>query len=244
MADLVEIKVPDIGDFSDVPIIEVFVSAGDEVAPEDPLITLESDKATMDVPSPAAGTVKDIAVSVGDTVSEASLILHLDSAAVDGKAGAPAAPAEPAQPAPAPAAGPPPATFEGDVDVECDVVVLGAGPGGYTAAFRAADLGLKTVLVERYDRLGGVCLNVGCIPSKALLHMAGVIAEAEHSEEIGLKMATPEVDLEKLREFKDGAVQKLTGGLVQLAKQRKIEVVRGTGRFTGPHSLDVDGREI
>src|SRR3954452_24151010 len=152
MADLVEIKVPDIGDFSDVPIIEVFVSAGDEVAPEDPLITLESDKATMDVPSPAAGTVKDIAVSVGDTVSEGSLILHLDSAAVDGKAGAPAAPAPSAEPTtPAPAAGPPPATFEGEVDVECDVVVLGAGPGGYTAAFRAADLGLKTVLVERYE---------------------------------------------------------------------------------------------
>jgi dihydrolipoamide dehydrogenase len=239
--ETIEVRVPDIGDFSDVPIIEVFVSPGDEVAPEDPLITLESDKATMDVPSPAAGTVKDIAVSVGETVSEGSLILHLDSAAVDGRAGAPAAPAAPAEPAPAPAAGPPPATFEGEVDVECDVVVLGAGPGGYTAAFRAADLGLKTVLVERYERLGGVCLNVGCIPSKALLHMAKVLTEAEESAAHGISFGEPQVDIDGLRSWKESVVGKLTGGLDGLAKQRKVQVVHGRAEFASPNVLSVAG---
>jgi dihydrolipoamide dehydrogenase len=237
--DTIEVRVPDIGDFSDVPIIEVLVSPGDEVAPEDPLITLESDKATMDVPSPATGTVKDLAVSVGDTVSEGSLILRLDAAAVDGRAAAPAAPGPAA--APAPAAGPPPATFAGEVDVECDVVVLGAGPGGYTAAFRAADLGLKTVLVERYDRLGGVCLNVGCIPSKALLHIAKVMTEAEESAAHGVTFGEPEVDIDGLRSWKESVVGKLTGGLDGLAKQRKVQVVHGVAEFSSPNVLTVSG---
>jgi dihydrolipoamide dehydrogenase len=236
--ETIEVRVPDIGDFSDVPIIEVLVSPGDEVAPEDPLITLESDKATMDVPSPAAGVVKDLAVAVGDTVSEGTLILRLDAAAVDGRAPAPAPPEAAPAPAPAPA-GPPPAAFEGEVDVQCDVVVLGSGPGGYTAAFRAADLGLKTVLVERYATLGGVCLNVGCIPSKALLHVAKVLSEAEDSAAHGVRFGEPEIDIDGLRSWKDGVVGKLTGGLVGLAKQRKVDVVHGTAAFSSPNVLTV-----
>jgi dihydrolipoamide dehydrogenase len=236
--ETIEVHVPDIGDFSDVPIIEVLVSAGDEVAPEDPLITLESDKATMDVPSPAAGTVKELAVQVGDTVSEGTLILRLDAAGTNGRGPAPAVP----EPAAAPAA-PAPAAFDGDVDVEADVVVLGAGPGGYTAAFRAADLGLKTVLVERHAALGGVCLNVGCIPSKALLHIAKVLTEAEESAAHGIRFGTPEIDVDGLRSWKDSVVGKLTGGLVGLAKQRKVQVVHGRAAFSSPNVLSVEGED-
>ncbi len=221
---MIEVKVPDIGDFTDVPVIEILVAPGDEVAPEDALITLESDKATMDVPSPAGGVVKELKVEVGDTVSMGSLILMLEGAAEE--AGAPE---------------PPPAEPASDADVEADVVVLGAGPGGYTAAFRAADLGLKTVLVERHERLGGVCLNVGCIPSKSLLHIARVMSDAEESASYGITFGKPEIDIDALRSWKDSVVDKLTGGLEGLAKQRKVEVVRGTGTFASPNLLSVEG---
>src|SRR4051794_2132791 len=234
----IEVRVPDIGDFADVPIIEIFVSPGDQVSVEDPLITLESDKATMDVPSPAEGKVKELAVVVGDSVSEGSLILTLEGASTDARAPAPVAPPEATT---APAVAPPAPAFEGEVDVECDVVVLGAGPGGYTAAFRAADLGLKTVLVERYQSLGGVCLNVGCIPSKALLHMAKVLTEAEESAAHGIAFGEPQIDIDALRSWKESVVGKLTGGLVGLAKQRKVDVVHGVAEFTSPNVLTVGG---
>ena len=234
---MTEVRVPDIGDFADVPIIEVLVAPGDTVAPEDPLITLESDKATMDIPAPAAGTVAELAVKVGDTVSEGSLVLTLEPVSGDG-----AGPAEaPAGEAPAEQA--PAAEADGDAG-GVDVVVLGSGPGGYTAAFRAADLGLETVLVERYPTLGGVCLNVGCIPSKALLHVARVIAESEEAATQGIRFGEPEIDLDGVRAFKDGAVGRLTGGLAGMAKQRKVRVVEGTGRFTGPHTLEVGDESI
>jgi len=241
--------VPDIGDFADVPIIEVLVKPGDEVAVEDPLITLESDKATLDVPAPAAGTVASLAVAVGDTVSRGSLVLTLEPAGTDGAA--PAAEPRVTEPAAgtrdaskaspeAPGAAPP---GDGGGD-RVDVLVLGSGPGGYTAAFRAADLGLRTTLVERYASLGGVCLNVGCIPSKALLHLARVIADGEEAAGQGIRFGEPEIDLGGVRAFKDGAVSRLTGGVAGMAKRRGVEVVQGTGRFTGPHTLDVDGDEI
>ncbi|HTT11091.1 MAG TPA: dihydrolipoyl dehydrogenase [Burkholderiaceae bacterium] len=231
--EAVEVRVPDIGDFKDVPIIEVFVKPGDTVKAEDPLISLESDKATMDVPSPAAGTVKDVAVKLGDKVSEGTLILSLTTGV---SAAAPAQPAAaPAPPAVAPVAG----AYGGAADVECEMLVLGAGPGGYSAAFRSADLGMKTVLVERYATLGGVCLNVGCIPSKALLHVAAVADEADALAEHGLRFGKPEIDLGKLRGWKEKVVGKLTGGLAGMAKARKVEVVRGVGRFVDPHHLEV-----
>jgi dihydrolipoamide dehydrogenase len=229
-----EVRVPDIGDFTDVPIIEVHVEPGSAVAVEDPLITLESDKATMDVPSPEAGTVSQLAVKVGDRVSQGSLILSLESAAGDGAGPAPAA--EPEAPAPAAEAD--------DGGDRAQVVVLGSGPGGYTAAFRAADLGLDTVLVERYERLGGVCLNVGCIPSKALLHVARVLAESEEAASQGITFGEPQIDLDGVRRFKDGAVERLTGGLAGMAKGRKVRVVTGVAKFTGPHTLEVDGETI
>ena len=236
----VEVHVPDIGDFTDVPVIEVLVSAGDTVAAEDPLITLESDKATMDVPSPGDGTVKELKVAVGDSVSEGTLILTLESAAANG-AGPKSESPTPDEAAPAPAE--PAGSFEGDTDIQAQVVVLGAGPGGYTAAFRAADLGLKTVLIERYETLGGVCLNVGCIPSKALLHMAKVIAEAKDSAAHGISFGEPEIDLDALRSWKESVVDKLTGGLSGLTKQRKIEVVTGVATFASPNVLTVDTGE-
>jgi dihydrolipoamide dehydrogenase len=234
-----EVKVPDIGDFTDVPVIEVLVSAGDTVAAEDPLIVLESDKASMDVPAPEAGTVGEVLVKVGDKVSQGTPILTLES---DGQ---PAAEKEeePAKEEPAKDEQPPAKDEEPEGD-RADVVVIGSGPGGYTAAFRAADLGLKTVLVERYERLGGVCLNVGCIPSKALLHLARVLADAEDAREAGLGFSDPEIDLDGVRAFKDGAVKKLTDGVAGMAKTRKVEIVTGTARFTGPNTLDVDGNEV
>jgi dihydrolipoamide dehydrogenase len=247
---VIEVKVPDIGDFADVPVIEVLVSPGDTIAPEDPLITLESDKATMDVPSPGAGVVQELSVSVGDTVSMGSLILTLEEAAAegdpadDGKAPAAEAETPAAEPkAEAPAATEAPAEPAPDADVQADVVVLGAGPGGYTAAFRAADLGLKTVLIERHERLGGVCLNVGCIPSKSLLHIARVMADVEESAAHGISFGKPEIDLDKLREWKDSVVGKLTGGLGGLAKQRKVEVVHGRATFSSPNLLSVEGED-
>ena len=250
----VEVKVPDIGDFKDVPVIEVLVKVGDTVAPEDPLVTLESDKATMDVPSPAAGKVAALKVKVGDKVSQGSVVLTLTSdAKADAEPGktAPAAgSAAPAKAAPtvasAPAAAPSAArsataaaTWTGRADVECEMLVLGSGPGGYSAAFRSADLGMKTVLVERYPTLGGVCLNVGCIPSKALLHTAAVIDEAKALAAHGIAFGPPQVDLDRLRTFKGGVVKKLTGGLAGMAKLRKVDVVRGTGRFLDARHVEI-----
>jgi dihydrolipoamide dehydrogenase len=234
-----EVKVPDIGDFSDVPVIEIHVAVGDEVAPEDPLVTLESDKATMDIPAPSAGTVTDMSVALEDRVSEGSLILVLD--AVDGSP----APSEPAEPevVASTAAAPPPSSFEGETDQRTQVVVIGSGPGGYAAAFRAADLGLQTTLVERHAALGGVCLNVGCIPSKALLHAAKVVAETQEMAEHGIAFGEPQVDLAKLAGWKDSVVGKLTGGLAGLAKQRKVTVVQGTAEFASDHVLKVTGEE-
>src|SRR4051794_8080039 len=231
----IEVHVPDIGDFSDVPIIEVMVHPGDTVAEEDPLITLESDKATMDVPSPAAGKVRELQVKVGDTVSEGTLILTLDGAGAGANGGAPDE-QRPLPSVPAP-------SVEGTADHHADVVVVGSGPGGYTAAFRAADLGLKVILIERYDRLGGVCLNVGCIPSKALLHVARMLAEAEEAKGQGITFGEPQIDLDGLRSWKESVVGRLTGGLDGLAKQRKVDVVRGTAKFTSPNVLRVEGAD-
>ena len=245
----VEIKVPDIGDFTDVPVIEVLAKAGDAVKVDDSLVTLESDKATMDVPSTAAGVVKSVAVKVGDKVSEGSVVVVLEaaaSAAPAKPAPAPAKAATAAAPAavPARAAAPTAASaFQGKVDVECEMLVLGAGPGGYSAAFRAADLGMKTVIVERYATLGGVCLNVGCIPSKALLHVAAVVDETASLAEHGVSFGKPQIDLAKLRGWKDKVVGKLTGGLAGMAKARKVEVVRGVGQFLDPHHLEVEVTE-
>jgi dihydrolipoamide dehydrogenase len=239
----VEVKVPDIGDFKDVPVIEVLVKPGDSVGVEDPLVTLESDKATMDVPSPAAGKVVEVHVKVGDRVSQGTLVLVLDAAAQAPAAATPAAapsPAPSARPAAAAAPAVAASAYAGKADVECEMLVLGAGPGGYSAAFRAADLGMKTVIVERYPTLGGVCLNVGCIPSKALLHVAAVMDEARAMAEHGVAFGAPSVDLDKLRAWKSKVVGKLTGGLAGMAKARKVEVVRGLGQFLDPHHLEVE----
>ena len=241
MSEPTEIKVPDIGDFSDVPVIEIHVSPGDQVAAEDPLVTLESDKATMDVPAPLAGTVKQVRVAIGDRVSEGSVLMTLErnGSIPPGSETSPQSPQvsatrEPAAPSPPGGGG----------SHEAQVVVIGAGVGGYTAAFRAADLGLKTVLVERYDRLGGVCLNVGCIPSKALLHSARVLAEAEEMASRGIAFGRPQIDLAALRAWKQSVVDKLTGGLDLLARQRKVQVIHGAARLTGPHTIEVDDRTL
>ncbi len=237
----IEVKVPDIGDFQDVPIIEVLVSPGDTVEPEDPLITLESDKATMEVPAPQAGTVVEVKVAIGDKVSEGALILTLEpgegatadqaSAAAAQTAAAPAAQAAPASAA---------AKHSGGADITCEIMVLGAGPGGYSAAFRSADLGMQTVLVERWDVLGGVCLNVGCIPSKALLHTAAIMDEAKAMAAHGITFGQPEIDLTALRTHKEKVVGKLTSGLAGMAKARKVTVVTGTGRFLDPNHIEVE----
>jgi dihydrolipoamide dehydrogenase len=241
----IEVKVPDIGDFKDVPVIEVLVKAGDTVKAEQSLITLESDKATMDVPAPAAGTVKEVKVKPGDKLSEGSLILTLDAAvaaAAAPKSTPPASSQASAASARTPTATPAPgaASYAGKADLECEMLVLGAGPGGYSAAFRAADLGMKTVLIERYPTLGGVCLNVGCIPSKALLHIAAVMDETAQLAEHGVAYGAPKVDLEKLRAWKDKVVGKLTTGLASMAKMRKVDVVRGYGSFLDPHHVEVE----
>ena len=233
-----DVKVPDIGDFTDVPVVSILVSVGDTVSAEDPLIELESDKATMEVPSPAAGKVVEIKLAEGDRVGEGSVILVLEGADAGDEAPKAEAPAAEA-PRQVAATG----TASGPGDVHAEVVVLGSGPGGYTAAFRAADLGKKTVLIERDPQLGGVCLNVGCIPSKALLHVAKVITEAEEMGAHGVSFAKPEIDLDELRSFKNSVVGKLTGGLDGLAKGRKVQVVRGYGKFTGPNMIEVQGED-
>ena len=236
----IEIAVPDIGDFKDVEIIEVLVKPGDVIAKEQSLITVESDKASMEIPSSAAGTVKELKVKIGDKVSQGTVVLLLEAGAAVSAAPAKAAPAPAAATAPAPAAAPAAGRFAGKADLDCDVLVLGAGPGGYSAAFRAADLGKRVVLVERYPTLGGVCLNVGCIPSKALLHVAAVMDEARHFADIGISFGAPSVDLAKLRTHKEKVVGKLTGGLAQMAKMRKVTVVRGYGCFIDPNHVEVE----
>ena len=237
MSNLVEVKVPDIGDFSDVPVIDLFVKVGDSIKVDDAICTLESDKATMDVPSPVAGTVKEVLVQLGSKVSEGVLLIKVEAGAA---ASAPAPAAQAAAPAAAPVAAPAAASHGGTADLECDMLVLGAGPGGYSAAFRSADLGMKTIIVERYATLGGVCLNVGCIPSKALLHVAEVIEEAQHASDLGVSFAAPQVDIDKLRAHKDKVVGKLTGGLAGMAKGRKVEIVRGYGSFLDPNHIEVE----
>ncbi|OBU67251.1 dihydrolipoyl dehydrogenase [Stenotrophomonas maltophilia] len=248
----IEVKVPDIGDYSDVPVIEVLVAVGDTVKKDQGLVTLESDKATLEVPSSAAGVVKEIKVKLGDTLSEGAVVVVLDA---EGAADAPAKPAAPAPAAAAPASKPPvtpshrapaepvapkPALSSGKpADIECEMVVLGSGPGGYTAAFRAADVGLDTVLVERYASLGGVCLNVGCIPSKALLHAAAVIDEVAHAGDFGVEFGKPTITLDKLRQYKEKVVNQLTKGLAGMAKQRKVRNVQGVGRFLSANELEI-----
>src|SRR3954471_10132209 len=278
MANTIEVKVPDIGNYSDVPVIEVLVKPGDTVAKDQSLVTLESDKATMEVPSSAAGVVKEVRVKVDGTVSEGDVVAVIEvsdassaqtatpsprplageaaaqSAADDGGRATPSQGRPSPQPSsasgrggtaasPAPIAKGAPETGR-KADIECQVVVLGSGPGGYTAAFRAADLGQNTVLIERYAALGGVCLNVGCIPSKALLHAARVIDEAAHAKDYGVEYGAPKIDLSKLRAWKDKVVGQLTGGLGGLAERRGVEVVHGEARFTSPNTIEVGGEAI
>ena len=249
--NLIDIKVPDIGDFDEVSVIEVLVKAGDTIKAEQSLITVESDKASMEIPSSQGGVVKDILVKLGDMVKQGSVVLTLEVAGAAASAPveapkqaspqaepAPAAPEKIATAAtlPAPAA----ASFAGTADLDCDLLVLGAGPGGYSAAFRAADLGLKVVLVERYAALGGVCLNVGCIPSKALLHVASVMDEVSHMATLGIDFGAPTINIDMLRGHKEKVVNKLTGGLAAMAKMRKVTVVRGYGAFVGANHLEVE----
>ncbi len=245
---LTEVKVPDIGDFKEVEVIEVLVKPGDTIKVDQSLVTVESDKASMEIPSSHAGVVKELKVKVGDKVSEGSLLLLVEA---DGAAAAPAAQASAgygsatpaaagAAPAPVQAvAAPQPASYGGGADIECDMLVLGAGPGGYSAAFRAADLGMSTVLVEKYSTLGGVCLNVGCIPSKALLHVAAVIDEAATMADHGVTFGKPEIDIDKLRGYKEKVIKKMTTGLSGMARARKVNVVQGIGQFVDPNHMEV-----
>jgi dihydrolipoamide dehydrogenase len=250
----IDIQVPDIGDFDEVAVIELLVKPGDTVKEEQSLITVESDKASMEIPSSAAGIVKELKVKIGDKVKQGSVVLTLESA---GAASATAtAPTLAPAPAPAPVleqkqpiAGISPAqsatnlvasTYTGAADMDCDLLVLGAGPGGYSAAFRAADLGLKVIIVERYAQLGGVCLNVGCIPSKALLHVAAVMDEVSHMADLGVEFGAPKLNIDKLRTHKEKVIGKLTGGLAAMAKMRKVTTVRGYGAFVGSHHVQVE----
>ncbi len=239
---LIEVKVPDIGDFKQVEVIELLVKPGDTIKVDQSLITVESDKASMEIPASHAGVVKELKIKIGDKVAEGSILLTLEAsdAAPAPAAAAPAAPAAVAS-APIAAAVPAPVAgnFGGKVDVECDMLVLGAGPGGYSAAFRSADLGMATVLVERYAELGGVCLNVGCIPSKALLHVAAVIDETAAMAAHGVTFAKPEIDIDKLRGYKEKVISKMTGGLAGMAKARKVNVVQGVGQFVSPYHMEV-----
>jgi dihydrolipoamide dehydrogenase len=242
---LIDIKVPDIGDFKEVAVIELLVQPGDTIQAEQSLITVESDKASMEIPSSAGGVVKAVLVKVGDKVAEGSVLLSLETGAAG--AATASAPASSAAEAPAPAAAavpaPAAASYAGGADLECDMLVLGAGPGGYSAAFRAADLGLKTVIVERFPVLGGVCLNVGCIPSKALLHVAAVMDEVNHFADLGVTFGKPQVDLPKLLAHKNKVVGKLTGGLAAMAKMRKVTVVNGVGEFADAFHMKVTGAD-
>lgn len=253
---LMEIHVPDIGDFKEVEVIELLVKPGDSVKPEQSLITVESDKASMEIPCTHAGVVKELKVKIGDKVAEGSLLLVLEvsqdtasatpptSTTAPAKSAAPVVASAPAaQAAPMAPTAPAAASFVGNADIECDTLVLGAGPGGYTAAFRAADLGQRVVLVERYPVLGGVCLNVGCIPSKALLHAAKVITEAEEMSHFGITMSKPQIDINALRGWKESVIKKLTGGLTGLAKARKVQTVQGKGTFTSPTTVTVETPE-
>jgi dihydrolipoamide dehydrogenase len=268
----IEAKVPDIGDFDNIPVIEILVKVGDTVAKDQGLVTLESDKATMEVPSSAAGVVKELKVKLGDPVSEGSVIAVIETGQVEtaeapsllppgegarradeGTAAGSPSSSQATEPSPAAAqrplpggevkaAAPTAAAASGrKADIECAMLVLGAGPGGYTAAFRSADLGLDTVLVERYPSLGGVCLNVGCIPSKALLHAAAVIDEAAHAKDYGIDFGAPQIALDALRSYKEKVVGQLTKGLAGMAKQRKVRTVQGVGRFVSPNELEVQG---
>ena len=254
-ASLIEIKVPDIGDFDEVSVIEVLVKPGDAIKPEQSLITVESDKASMEIPSSHAGVVKELKVKLGDKVSEGSVVLMLEAAANastpspasagEGRGEGLVSPLPSPQPSPAGGRGsevpvPGSANFQGQTDLDCDVLVLGSGPGGYSAAFRAADLGLKVVMVERYADLGGVCLNVGCIPSKALLHVAAVMDEVSHMADLGVSFGAPVVNIDALRTHKDKVVGKLVGGVGSMAKMRKVTVLRGYGSFVGSHHLQVE----
>ena len=234
MAKEIQVKVPDIGDFKGIEVIDVLVSAGDNVTKEASLITLESDKATMDIPSPATGKVKEVKVKVGDKVSEGSLILVLEPEVDQQTETAPEKSSPPEAKKSATTA-----SVSAPADIHAEVVVLGSGPGGYTAAFRSADLGKKTILIERYSTLGGVCLNVGCIPSKALLHIAKVISEIEELKEMGIDLGNNNADKKSVRTFAENVVNKLTGGLKQMAKQRKVQIVQGTGLFTSPNTIEV-----
>jgi dihydrolipoamide dehydrogenase len=242
---LIEVKVPDIGDFKEVEVIELLVKPGDTIKVDQSLVTVESDKASMEIPSSHAGVVKELKVKMGDKVSEGSLLLLLEAA--EGAAAPSPAPAPAAAPAPAPAAAAPapaaPApvagSYAGKVDIECEMLVLGAGPGGYSAAFRSADLGMNTVLVEKYSTLGGVCLNVGCIPSKALLHVAAVIDETASMAAHGVTFGKPEIDIDKLRDYKEKVIKKMTTGLAGMAKARKVNVVQGVGQFVSPNHMEV-----
>ncbi len=243
---LIDVQVPDIGDFDEVSVIELLVNVGDTVAVDQSLITVESDKASMEIPSSHAGVVKALNVKLGDKVSKGVVIMQVEGAQVEAPAAvtaaaaatAPSAPsASPAAPQAARAA--PAVAVNAPSDTDCDVLVLGGGPGGYSAAFRAADLGLKVILVERYATIGGVCLNVGCIPSKALLHVASVMDEVKHFADLGVTFAAPKVDINKLRTHKESVIGKLTGGLAAMAKMRKVDIVRGFGQFTGPHEIEV-----
>ncbi len=251
MSKIVNVEVPDIGDFTDVEIIEVLVSAGDSINEEDPLITLESDKATIEIPSPSAGIVKDVLVSVGNKVSQGSAILKME---INAGADTPAdttdtdskpdktseeTPEEKVTQQTAPAA----QAIPDGSDLHAEVVVLGSGPGGYTAAFRAADLGKRVILIEKYDSIGGVCLNVGCIPSKALLHTAQIINEAAEMSAHGIDFGKPKIDIKKLAGFKNKVIKQLTGGLAALAKQRKVQIVTGYGKFTSPETIEVTGKD-
>jgi len=244
MSELVEVKLPDVGDFTDVEVIEILVEPGDTIELEQGLITLESDKASMEIPSSVAGIVRDIQIRIGDRISEGSLILTVESTAdtPQQQSAETATAGQSASSAPVKFAADAPAVegSQGVADIYTQVLVLGAGPGGYTAAFRAADLGKDVVMVERYPDLGGVCLNVGCIPSKALLHTADIINEATELSHMGVNFSKPKVDLEQLRAGKDKVVKKLTSGLMGMAKARKVQVIRGTGQFTSPRQLSIE----
>ena len=247
----VELKVPDIGDFKDVEVIEVLVKVGDTVTADQSLITIESDKASMEIPSSGAGVIKELKVKVGDKVNQGSVLAiaeggdvkAAEAPAPEASKATPEATAKPSAPTPAPApakqGGPAPAQWSGKADIECQMLVLGSGPGGYAAAFRAADLGMKVVMIERYAALGGVCLNVGCIPSKALLHVAQVMDEAAHFGDIGIGFASPQINLDQLRAHKDKVVARLSGGVAGMAKGRKVTVVTGVGAFLDPHHIEV-----
>jgi dihydrolipoamide dehydrogenase len=247
---LIEVNVPDIGDFDEVAVIELLVKPGDTIKTEQSLITVESDKASMEIPSSHAGIVKELRVKIGDKVKQGSIVLTLEAA---GAATAPSPASVPAQAAASEPKQPPaqsiPAqaatnsvasSYTGAVDMDCDLLVLGAGPGGYSAAFRAADLGLKVIIVERYATLGGVCLNVGCIPSKALLHVAAVMDEVSHMADLGVDFGAPSVNIDKLRGHKEKVIGKLTGGLAAMAKMRKVTTVRGYGAFVSANHVQVE----